>query len=244
MTQSIRDLENTFLRAAKLLVRNPIVLLPGILLAVVNGALDMGLHALTDSFVLFGPGGNANIGYARSVAVTILAALISLFVSLIQMLFVTGMATAAWQRSQATLRDGFAMLSHRWLPLLGLMAAMFTLGLIAAPLAPFTFGVSLVAYIFFCLYAVPAVTLGNHAPIQALFESAQIALENAWPTLAVVLLLFVIAAITGGISGLFAAVSPIVGKTVEAILEQLTVCYVVFVVVGEYLKLRHQTSEG
>ena len=239
MTQSIRDLENTFVRSAGLLWRNPIVLVPGLVLALINAGLGMGLRALAQSYVLFGPTGNANIGYARSIGLAILAALLSLLISLVQMLFVTGMAMAAWRKTRASLRDGFEMLSRRWLQMIGLLAALFALGVCAAPLAPFTFGISLIAYIFFCLYAVPAVTIGLHDPIASIVESGQLALENAWPTLAVVGLFFGIAFLTGLLSALFSATPPLVRGIFDALLEQLTVCYVVFVVVGEYLKLRH-----
>jgi hypothetical protein len=227
MTQSARDLENTFARAWTLLVRNPVILVPGIVAAGLQTAASIASQALSDELLLLG------------VLVTV-----TLAISLAQMAYVTGMAGAAWRHERASLGDGWNALAHRWVSVAAAVLLLLVIGFCASALALTTFGVSLVAYAVFFIYSIAAVVIGERPPIAGIIESASTALANFVPTVAVVVLIALIAALGGWLGSLAGRISDTGGWLVTGVLQQVIVAYSSLVVAGEYVKLTHPPPES
>jgi hypothetical protein len=226
MTQSVRDLERTFARAWALLIRNPVMLVPGIVAGALQTAASIASQALSDEFLV--------VGFLVTG---------TLAISLVQMAYVTGMAGAAWKHDRTGLRDGWEAFSHRFWPAAGAAVLLLVIGFCAAALAPTTFGVTLLAYALFFIYTMAAVVIGERPPIAGIVESASTALANVWPTLAVVALIAVIAAVGGWLGSLAGHVSDVGGALLEGLITQIVVAYASLVIAGEYLKLTHAEPE-
>jgi hypothetical protein len=226
MTQSLRDLESTFARAWMLLMRNPVIVLPGIVAAALQTAASIALQAVSDIVLLVG-----------------LLVTVTLAISLAQLAYTTGMAGAAWRHDRTSLRDGWEALAHRLWPAAGAAALLLVIGFCAAALAPFTFGITLLVYAVFFIYTMAAAIIGERPPIAGIFESASMALANVLPTLAVVALIAVTAALGGWLGWLVGRVSELGGALATGLIGQVVVSYASLVVAGEYLKLTHHTRE-
>jgi hypothetical protein len=226
MTQSARDLESTFARAWTLLVRNPVMLVPGIVAGALQTVASIASQALSDEFLLVG-----------------LLVTVTLAISLAQMAYVTGMAGVAWRHDRTGLRDGWEAFAHRLWPAAGAAALLVVIGFCAAALAPTTFGVTLLAYAVFFIYTMAAVVIGERPPIAGIVESASTALANVLPTLAVVAMIAVIAAVGGWLGSLAGHISDVGGALVAGLIQQIVVAYASLVIAGEYLKLTHAETE-
>ncbi|HTU70373.1 MAG TPA: hypothetical protein VMF11_08615 [Candidatus Baltobacteraceae bacterium] len=208
-------------RAWVLLVRNPVILVPGIVIGGISAGAEFGLDALpmdrwVADFALF---------------------IVTLALALAQMAYVTGMAGAAWRGGIATLRDGWEALKARTASVAGAAALLLIIGFCAATLAPATFAVTLLAYALFFIYTMAAVVIGGRSPVAALVESASTALANVLPTLGVVALIVVIAIAGGALGSLAGRFSQLAGWLVAGLLQQVIVAYASLVVAGEYLQL-------
>jgi hypothetical protein len=236
MTQSARDLENTFADAWRLLLRNPVIVLPCILIGVAGAGLEFGLSAVVLGSSISGNGSQDALAATQTISAVALFVL-SLALSLLQMAWVTGMAGAAWRHGRTTLRDGWNALSHRMLALIGASVLLLAIGLCAAALAWVTFLITLLAYLVFFIYTIASVVIGERPPIAAIVESVQIGLANILPTLGVVALIAVIAALGGWLGSLVGHITDLGGWVVAGLLQQVIVAYASLVIAGEYLKL-------
>jgi len=221
MTQSARDLENTFAHAWTLLVRNPVIIVPGIVLAAVGAGLEYALRAWISD----------DLTYA------IVLIVLAFALGLVQMAYVTGMAGAAWRDERARLHDGLIAFEHRGAAVGGAWLLLVVIGFCAAVLAGATFGVTLIAFAVFFIYTMAAVVIGDRRPVKAITESAGLALRNVMPTIGVVGLIVVIAAAGGWLGALAGRFSDPAGWLVSGVLQQVIVAYATLVVAGEYLKL-------
>lgn len=242
MTQSARDLRGTFVRAWELLARNFVLILPGIVLAVLGAATQFFFFLVVLSAFVISGNGTPDAAVASSALIAIVVFAITIAFALAQMAFVTGMAGGAWQHGTTTLGDGWAALSRRILPILAAAALLFLIGICAAVLAPTTFLVSLAIYAVFFIYTMASVIIGGRGAIDAIAESARVALRNFWPTAAIVLLIAVISAAGSWAGDLVGHVSPFAGWLVAGLLQQIIVAYASLVVAGEYLKLTNQPT--
>ncbi len=242
MMQSARDLENTFAHAWGLLNRNPIIVLPCIVIALIAGIAEFGVAAAFGSYEISGNGSVDALAAADAFSAIVLF-VVSLLLALVQMACVTGMAGAAWRHGTTSLRDAWTALSKRWLAVAGASVLMLIVGLCAAALAPVTFLITLVAYAVFFVYTIAAVVIGERGPVEAMVESARTALANVMPTLAIVGMIAVIAALGGWLGSLAGRVSELAGWLVAGILQQVIVAYASLVVAGEYLKLASRPAE-
>jgi hypothetical protein len=244
MRQGARDLENTFAHALSLLNRNPIIVVPCIVIAVIAGLAEFAVSAVLGSYEISGNGSADALAAAEAFSAIVLF-VVSLLLALVQMACVTGMAGAAWRHGKTTLRDAWSALSHRWLSVAGASLLMLVVGLCAAALAPVTFLITLIAYAVFFVYTMAAVVIGERAPVAAMVESARTALANVLPTLAIVGMIAAIAALGGWLGALAGRVNDLAGWLVAGILQQVIVAYASLVVAGEYLKLAsHLTEPG
>ena len=227
MTQSARDLENTFARAWTLLRSNPVILVPGVVAGALQTVAGIALQALSDEVVLLS-----------------LLVIVTLAIALAQMAYVTGMAGAAWRHERTGLRDGWNALARRWAAIAGAVLLLVAIGFCASVLGPATFGVSLMAYAVFFIYTLAAVVIGQRPPIAGIVQSAATALANFVPTVAVVALIVVIAGLGGWLGSLAGRISDAGGWLVTGLLQQVIVAYSSLVVAGEYLKLTHPSAES
>lgn len=226
-----------FGRSWVLLRRNPVMVLPAIGVALIS--------ALT-SYAL-APSGIASWGFfgnldAQGPAAfwsffgTVVALALRLFWALIAITFTVGMAAAAWERGTAGIADGWNALRRRGLQLLLVLVLLFLIGSCASALFIATFAISVLAYMVFAIYAIPAVVVGNRAAPDAIVESIRIAAKNIGPTVALVALIVVLA-LLGALLGLAAGRVPFLGDAISWIVMQLVVAYATIAVVGEYRSL-------
>lgn len=243
MTQSARDLENTFAEAWRLLLRNPVIVLPCILTAIVATGAD----TLVQAWIIGLMVGSAGTGSTLQMLVTlsqIVVFVVSLTLSLIQMAYVTGMAGAAWEHGRARLRDGWSALAHRLLPAAGAGMLLLLMGICAAVLAPITFLITLLAYAVFFIYTLAAVVIGDYPPIGGIVRSAQLALANLLPTFGVVVTIAVIAVAAGWLGSQVGRLDDVAGWLVAGLLQQIVVAYASLFIVGEYRKLASAPPES
>jgi hypothetical protein len=244
MTQSARDLENTFERSWHLLLRNWIIIVPPFIFGIIGG---VGVYVVSvtiiGSLVLTGATSAANLDAVTSTVANVSGIVIGIIVSIVQLAYVTGMAGAAWRTGSTRFADGWTAFSHRGMDVFFSSILLFVIGFCAAVLAPYTFYVTLIAYMIFFIYTMASVILGERKATAAIVESSQLTLSNFWPTFAVVALIVVISALGSWIGNLISQhVSSLAGGVVTAILQQVTVAYASLVVAGEYLKLASATQ--
>lgn len=233
-------MKDIFLHALVLLRRNLIIVLPSL----VVGLIAAGVAALLSSagYLSWGFFGDLNAqgpGAFWMFFATIVALGLRIFGALVVIAFTTGMAGAAWARGTATLADGFAAFKREGLQVLLAIVLLFLIGLVAAALVVPTFGISMLAYMLFMIYTMPAVVVGDRPAQDALVDSIRLAAQNFGVTLALVVLI-VILAVVGGAIGDAAGRIPFLGEALSWILMEVVVAYVMLVVVGEYVKLRER----
>jgi hypothetical protein len=242
MTQSVRDLENTFARAFVLLVRNWKIVVPGLVLGAVGVGLGFAILAIAGgTAAIGGASGNEAAATLPEQLLAILAAVVAVSLAMVtlicEMAYVTGMAGAAWKSGTARLRDGYEAFEGRGTQIFVAIVVLSIAGFEAAVLAPLTLLLSAAAYAIFSIYTMAAVIIGKRRALDAVAESCRLAWKNFFPTLAVVVLV-VLAALAGGwLGGLLGRLVPLVSGLIAAIVQQVVVAYATLVIVGEYLKL-------
>ena len=248
MTQSARDLENTFERSWQLLLADWIIILPPFVLGIIGGVASFVVSVtIVGSLVLTGATSAANLDVLSNTISAVSSMVIGIFVAIVQLAYVTGMAGAAWRTGRTSLADGWAAFSHRGLQIFAAAVLLFVIGFCAAVFAPITFFVTLVAYVLFFIYTMASVILGERGAVAAIAESCKLTTSNFLPTFAVVALIVGITIAGGWIGHFVGHYSPLAGGLVTAVLQQVTVAYAALVVAGEYLKLAAATpaaSEG
>jgi hypothetical protein len=228
-----QSVESIFGRAWELLVKNPVILVPGLIVGLVFGMLT-GLLALpppeaTDPIAL------RHIDLAaRSLNAALLAAL-STLATIVTNAFTIGMAGAAWLRGTAHLRDGAAAFRLEGGKLLVAIVLLF---IIEAVLAVITLGIGALIFEFFALYVFAATVIGDDAFGRALRESFAISTRRFVPTLVIIVTLFVIALVVG-IATVPLHFIPLIGPIVAAVVLQGVVALFNLVIVGEYLNARN-----
>ncbi len=238
MTQNAADLEKTFQRAWALLIANPIVVVPGlvvagvvILIVFLVAFLSLGAVAVASAT------GSAAAGWSGVAIAAAIAVVLGVVAAIVQTAYVTGMAGAAWTRGTTTLADGWEAFRRSSGEIFLAVVLLVLLGIVAGVLAVFTLTLSLWAYLILFLYVMPAVVLGGLPAGRAIGESCRIAMRNFWPTVGVAAIVILVSVLAGWIGSEFARVMPAGGSILSAILEQAAVAYGTLIIVGEYLKL-------
>lgn len=232
--QNSDDIGNVFARSWRLLSANWIIIVPGLVIGLLAGIL---------SALLMPPGSQltydpySGIPIAVNPLNLVLRPIISTIATILAITYTTGMAGAAWRTGKAMISDGKTAFERDAGNVFVAMLGMLVLGIAAAVLAPFTLGISLLAYAVFFLYTLPAAVVGEHPGLQALRESALIARHSLLTTLIVVLLLGVITVVAGLLTASLGFM-PLIGPIAASILQQIVVAFVTLVIVGEYLRLR------
>jgi hypothetical protein len=220
---------SVFMRSLQLLARNPVIVVPGIVI---------GATAVLVSAALESAQPLDNNLWTRA-----LQDITHLVASILSIAYTTGMADAAWRTGSASLGDGTRAFRRDGGHVFVAILVLSVVGIVAALGAPFTFGLSLLIYIFFGIYTMAAAVVGERPGIRAFIESAEIAFARPLTTLLVVLSVAVIAFVLGALAELVAG-APLVGPLIAGIVIQLVIAYVTLIVVGEYRALRGALEKG
>jgi hypothetical protein len=227
-----------FGRAWVLLARNWIIILPSLIVGVISAVAAYVLSASgASSWSFFGDLNAEGVGAFWLFFATIVAIGVRILGALVAIAFTTGMAGAAWESGRASLADGVAALRRDGVQAFFALALLFLIGLAAAALVVPTFGISVLAYMIFMLYTMPAVIVGDRPAVDAILESIRTAWSHFGVTFAVVVLIIVLA-VAGGLIGSAAGHVPVLGELVSWVIMEAVVAYATLVIVGEYLKLR------
>jgi hypothetical protein len=216
---------NVFGRAWRLLCRNLAIVVPGL----VVGALA----AVAAQLIMMAapaPEAGGDLWWILLDVTQILAAILTIS-------YTTGMADAAWRSGHAGFSDGRRAFRREGGHVLVAMLCLLVLGAAAAVLAPFTFELTLVAYVYFCSYTMASAVVGERPGLLAVRESAQIAFSRPLPTLVMVAGVFGIAFGLGALA-LGSAALPLLGPLISDLVVQAVIAYAVLVIVGEYRLLR------
>jgi hypothetical protein len=227
----------TLQRAWSLLCGNWIVVMPSIVLGIA-GAIVATLLSRSGwlSWTFFSDlDAQGPSGFWQFVA-TIVAMALRILAAVAAIAFTTGMAAAAWRHGVTRLSDGAAVFARNGLQAFFALLLLMLLGIVAAALIVPTFGISVLLYMTFMLYAMPGVLVGNRGALDAIVESIGIAWRSFGVTLTVVLLIIALAIAAGWLGVLLANV-PFLGSIVGWVVMEVVVAYATLVVVGEYLQL-------
>ncbi len=227
----------TFTHSLVLLRRNIVIVVPSLAIALVSAALAFLLSSSGYlSMQYFGDLNAQGGGAFWQFFATIVDVALRILGALVAIAFTTGMAAAAWDRGTATLGDGLAALRREGLQLLVALVVLFLIGLVASALVLPTFGISVVAYMVFMIYTMPAVVVSERAAQDAIVDSVRLAAANFGATFALVILILVVALI-GSLLGALAGRIPFVGEAISWVVMEAVVAYATLVVVGEYNRL-------
>jgi hypothetical protein len=234
----------TFARAWELLRRNWIIVVPAIVIGLAGALVSSALaNAGFLSWSFFGDMNVQGPGAFWLFLETIVAIGLRMVGTVIAIGFTVGMAAAAWTTGTARFSDGAAAFRRNGVQAFFALVLLTVLGLVAAALAVPTFALSVLAYLIFMLYAMPAVLVGNRGATDAVIESISLAWRSFGITLAVVLLIIALA-IAGGVLGDLLARLPFAGDALGWIVMEAVVAYAAVVVVGEYLQLRPTPNQA
>lgn len=227
----------TFARAWNVLSHNWVIVVPslvvGAITAVVATVLSRSGWLSWQFFGDLNEGGPS--GYLAFLA-TIAAMTLRIVAAVVAIAFTCGMAAAAWSRGQARFADGAASLRHNGVQAFAALVLLTLLGLVAAALLIPTFGLSVLAYMIFMLYAMPGVLVGNRGATEAIVESISLAWRSFGVTFLLVVLIAVLA-VAGGLLGNLLAHVPFLGELLSWIVMEAVVAYATVAVVGEYIQL-------
>jgi hypothetical protein len=158
---------------------------------------------------------------------------VQLIASILSIAYTTGMADAAWRDGRARFSDGARAFRRDAGHVLVAMLLLLAIGFVAAVAAPYTLGLSLFVYMFFCIYTMAAAVAGERPGVLALRESIDIAFARPLTTLLVVAGIVAIAFAMGLLAEVLGR-TPLVGPLVSGVVVQIVIAYATLVVVGEY----------
>jgi hypothetical protein len=225
-----------FSRAWSLLRVNLAIVVPGLLVGALIGFVSA---YLAPPLAVDDVTGGLSRPYDR--IARLLVTTISVIASVLTISFTTGMARSAWENGRATFSDGSRAFRNDAGNVLVALGLLFVLGFLASLLAPFTLFVSLLAYVFFCIYTMPSVIVGERNGFASVVESAAIAWRRPLTT---GLLVGGLAAIMLAMSAVASVLSaaPFVGQVISNVVLQVVVAYFTLVIVGEYLTIAGEGS--
>ncbi len=234
----------TLLRAWTLLCSNWIIVVPSIIIGIVSAAIATALsRSGVLSWAFFGDMDVQGPGGFWMFFGTIVAMGLRIVAAVAAIAFTAGMAAAAWKEGSARFSDGALAFRRNGLQAFFALLILALLGVIVAALIVPTFGLSVLAYMTFLLYAMPGVIVGSRGAVEAIVESITLAWRSFGVTFVVVLLIIALA-IGGGWLGDLLSRLPFLGELLGWIVMELVVAYATLVVVGEYLQLGRPADQA
>ncbi len=225
-----------FARAWGLLRRNLTIVVPGLVVGALIGLVSAYLAPPVAPDDVSAGLARPYDSFARLLVMTV-----SVIATVLTISYTTGMASSAWKNGRATFADGSRAFRHDAGNVLVALGSLFALGFVASLLAPFTFFCSLIAYVFFGIYTMPSVIVGERNGFASIAESAAIAWRRPVTTGLLVGGLFAILIAMGVVTNLLSA-TPYVGQIFANVVVQAVVAYFTLVLVGEYLTLAGEGS--
>jgi hypothetical protein len=224
-------------RAWSVLSHNWIIVVPSIVIGAIGAAAATALAATGWlSWQFFGDlNQTGESGYLAFLA-SIVAMALRIVWAVVAIAFTCGMAAAAWRRGTAHFADGAQALRRNGLSAVVALVILTLLGLCAAALFIPTFGLSVLAYMVFMLYAMPGVLVGNRGATDAVVESIALSWRSLGVTVLLVVLIAVLA-VVGGLLGDLLSRLPFLGQLLGWVVMEIVVAYATVVVVGEYIQL-------
>jgi hypothetical protein len=225
MEGGARSLAQIARESRRLFVRNPVIVTPSIVIALFARVLQVTVLPAADAT----PG--------EKIVGTVAVDVIQLLAMVASIAFTTGMAAVAWESGHCTLTDGWRAFRRDGGQVLVALVGLLVIATGAAFLFPFTFGLSALAFGFFCLYVMPAAIVRDREGLAAIRESWQIAYDHVLPTLGIVLGLFVTFAAIGVLAAFLAiapGVGPLPASLAGALLGAVAIAFGTLVIVGEY----------
>ncbi len=151
-----QNVESTFSRSWDLLMKNGIIIVPGLVIGFVVGVIDYFLAPHTEYVAGYG----VTTWWAAAIG-SVLLILVNLAGFILAQCYMTGMAGAAWQRGTTDLSDGTRAFerdaSNVFIALIGLFVALVIAAILALP----TLGISALLYFYFFIYTFPAAIIGE-----------------------------------------------------------------------------------
>lgn len=225
-----QPVESLLLRSWRTLSSNWSIIVPGLLCGL-GGGIVIGLLTLAG----YQADKQAPAGFS---AVTALAAsIVWVLASILSIAYTTGMARAAWETGHATYEDGRRAFREDAVQIFLTMLVLTVAALIAVALAPPTLGVSLLALVFFLIYAIPAVVVDRRSAFEALAESAHIAWRNPVSTLLITIVMGALAFAALLPMALLGMV-PFLGPIFSTTLLQIVASFFTLLVVGAFYAYR------
>jgi hypothetical protein len=230
------SVENIFARAWSLLSKNPIIVVPGLVVGLVAGIIQVVvaphpqvIDASGDAVAVAAVASAGRVAFSAAVSIVV-----GVLAFLVTQTYTTGMAGAAWERGTTSLADGRASFREDAGRLLAAVLVIAVLGILAGII---TFGIGWLVVLFFSIYVVPAVVLDNYSAVPAFKLSAAISMKRALSTIIIIVMLFVIG-LALALLTLPLAFIPFLGPIVAALVSQAVTAYATLVIVGEYLQAR------
>ncbi|HVA38095.1 MAG TPA: hypothetical protein VNJ51_10830 [Candidatus Dormibacteraeota bacterium] len=228
----VESTAGVFSRAWQLLTANWIIIVPGIVVGIVS---EIVRSLLGPHMVVTPDGGVTSIGGGFIMMQA--AYLIQLVLFVASVTYTTGMAGAAWRTGTTTLSDGTVAFERDAGKVVVALIALFLLGWVALILSIPTFGLAMLAFIYFVVYTFPAAVIGEVPGIEAIKESVRIAQSRVSPTLTMIVAIAVIGIVVGIVTSALHVV-PFLGPVIGGLIAGAASAYFTLVVAGEYLQLK------
>jgi hypothetical protein len=214
---------NVFTAAWRLLVRNPSIVVPGVVASLVVMPFD--LLAPHEAGQSLGP----------MLALAVVVAVLALFAAAFTC--TAGLARSAWSRGSVTLDDGIAAVFERGGNAFFGFVVLGLGWLIALVLGRITVGIVALIYALLTFYVPASLVAGRRSVFAALGDSARIARDRLAHTAMLCIALIILAVATALVAGVLAPV-PVLGKFVPAVAVDAVIAYGMLVSFGDYLIVR------
>jgi|SRR5579872_293018 len=228
----VESTAGVFSRSWQLLSTNWIIIVPG----VVAGIIGQIVRSVLGPHYVVMPDGSVTL-VSGGFFLNEIALLIQFILFVASVTYTTGMAGAAWRSNRTTLSDGTIAFERDAGNVVVALVALIVLGVVALILSAVTFGLAMLAFIFFVVYTFPSAVIGEVPGIEAIKESVRIAQHRAAPTLAMIIAIAVIGIVVGIVTSALHVV-PFLGPVIGGLIGGAASAYFTLVVAGEYLQLK------
>ena len=237
---AIAELQNAF----RVLFKNWVLAIPTAVVAVVAGILALVLLAgimavLTTGGLVAGSDPSAVLNALRAGAPSLLLFFVVVcLLSLLAVAVVMGGAERVWHGEPADLSHGLGKAAGKLPQLIGLFVVEIILVAICGALTIILIGPLLgLVLVFFFMYTIPAIVVGNEGVFAALGTSWRLVRQNLGPSILAFIGIVVIQVIGAIINGLFSHAA-ILSLLVNLVVGGLTAAYSALVLVRFYDLLR------
>jgi hypothetical protein len=225
-----QPLESLLVRSWRILSGNWSIIVPGLICGLAGG-LIIGLLTLAG----YQADKQTAAGFGALTALA--SSIVWVLASIVSIAYTTGMAKAAWETGHASYADGRRAFREDAVQLFVTMIVLTLAGIVAAIFAAPTLGLSLLALVFFLIYAVPAVVVDRRSAFEALAESARVAWRNPISTLLMTVAMGALA-FAALLPMVLLAMIPFLGPIFSTTLLQIVASFFALLVVGAYYAYR------